>query len=76
MLALKSSFSNLKECKRSDCLALWKRPFILCNTVKHVLSGHSNIDKTKALKTNRSFMKVQRIAKRSLGAFGNTLDLH
>ena len=28
-------------------------------TVKHVLSGHTNIDKTKVLKTNGSLMTVK-----------------
>ena len=46
------------------------------NTVKHVLSGHSKIDKTKALKTNGSLMKVESIAECFLGAFCNILDLH
>ena len=31
-------------------------------TVKHVLSGHSKIDKKKDLKTNVSLMKVESIA--------------
>ena len=31
-------------------------------TVKPALSGHSNIDKTKILKTNGSLMKVESIA--------------
>ena len=31
-------------------------------TVKPVLSGHSQIDKTKILKTNGSLMKVESIA--------------
>ena len=41
-----------------------------------VLNGHSKIDKTKVLKTNCSLMKVESIAECSLGAFGNTFDLH
>ena len=41
-----------------------------------VLSGHSKIDKIKALKTNGSLMKVESIAECSLGAFCNTFDLH
>ena len=45
-------------------------------TVKPVLSGHSKIDKTKVLKTNGSLMKVESIAKCSLGAFCNTFKLH
>ena len=49
---------------------------IFSNTVKPVLSGHSKIDKTKALKTNGSLMKVESIAECSLGAFCNTFDLH
>ena len=36
------------------------------STVKPVLSSHSNIDKTKVLKTNCSFMKVKSIAECSL----------
>ena len=39
-------------------------------TVKPVLGGHSNIDKTKVLMANDSLMKVQR------GAFCNAFDLH
>ena len=35
---------------------------ILDCTVKPVLSGHSNIDKTKILMTNGSLMKVESIA--------------
>ena len=35
-----------------------------------------NRKKTKILKTNRSLMKVESIAKCSLGAFCNTYDLH
>ena len=45
-------------------------------TVKAVLSVHSKIDKTKVLKTNGSLMKVECIAKCSLGAFCNTFDLY
>ena len=44
--------------------------------VKPVLSHHSNIDKTKVLKTNGSLMKVESIAECSLGAFCNTFVLH
>ena len=44
--------------------------------VKHVLSGHSKIDKTKVVKTNGSLMKVESIAECSLGAFCNTFYLH
>ena len=36
------------------------------NTSKPVLSGHSRIDKTKALKTDGSLMKVESIAECSL----------
>ena len=43
------------------------------NTVKHVLSGRSKIDKTKILMTNGSLMKVENIAK---CAFCNTHNLH
>ena len=39
--------------------------YIMLNTVKPVLSGHSNIDKTKVLKTNGSLMKVESIAEYS-----------
>ena len=46
------------------------------STVKPVLSGHSIIDITKALKTNDSLMKVEIIAECSLGAFCNTFDMH
>ena len=45
-------------------------------TRKHVLSGHSKIDKTKVLKTNGHFLKVESISECSLGAFCNTFDLH
>ena len=47
-------------------------------TVKHVLSGHSKLDKTEFLKTNGSLIKVKNMAKWSLGAFCNTctIDLH
>ena len=45
-------------------------------TVKPVLSDQSKIDKTNALKTNGSLMKVKSIAECSLGAFCNTFDLH
>ena len=45
-------------------------------TVKPVLSGYSNIEKTKVLKTNGSLMKVESIAECSLGAVCNTFDLH
>ena len=34
----------------------------LINSVKHVLSGHSKLDKTKVLKTNGSLIKVESIA--------------
>ena len=51
------------------------------NTVKHVFSSHSKIDKIKILITNGSLMQVERIAECSpwsipLGAFCNTFDLH
>ena len=39
------------------------------DTVKPVLNGHFIIDKTNALKTNGSLMKVECIAECSLGAF-------
>ena len=41
-----------------------------------VLSDHSKIDKTKVFKTNGSLMKIESIAKCSLGAFCNTFDPH
>ena len=40
---------------------------IMVSEVKPALSGNSKIDKTKVLKTNGSLMKVDRIAKCSLG---------
>ena len=49
---------------------------ILLSTVKPVLSGHLEIDKTKVFKTNGSLMYVKSIAECSLGAFCNTFDLH
>ena len=45
-------------------------------TVKTVLSGQSNIDNTKVLKTDGSLMQVKSITECSLGAFCNTFDLH
>ena len=45
-------------------------------TLKPVLSGHSKLDITKALKTNGTLMKVESIAECSLGAFCNTFDPH
>ena len=45
-------------------------------TVKPVLSGHSKIDKTKALKTVGSLMQVKSIAECFLEAVCNTFDLH
>ena len=39
----------------------------MSNTVKPVLNGHSNIDKTKVLMTNVSLMKVKSIAECSSG---------
>ena len=46
------------------------------DTIKPVLSGHSKIGKTKAIKTDGSLMQVESIAECSLGAFCNTFDLH
>ena len=46
---------------------------VLTSTIKPVLSGHTNIDKTKVLKTNGSLIKVESIVECSLGAFCNTL---
>ena len=43
---------------------------------KHVLSGHSKIDKIKVLMENGSLMKVESIAECSNGAFCNTYDLY
>ena len=43
------------------------------STVKPALSGHSEIDKTKVLRTNDSLMKGESSI---LGAFCNTFDLH
>ena len=43
---------------------------------KPVLSSHSEIDKTKVLKTNSSLMKVEVLQNAPLGAFCNTFDLH
>ena len=42
------------------------------STVKPVLRGHSNLDKTKLSMTNGSLMKVESIAE----AFCKTFDLH
>ena len=53
-----------------------KKFSVIIYTVKPVLSSHSKIDKTKALKTNGSLMKVESIAECSLGAFCNIFDLH
>ena len=63
------------------CLLLRLCPIYTCYiqlffSVKPVLSGHSNIDKTKVLKTNGILMKVESIAECSFGAFCNTFDLH
>ena len=44
--------------------------------MKPVLSGNSQIDKTKVFKTNCSLMKVESIAECSLGAFCNTFNLY
>ena len=46
------------------------------NTVKPVLSGHSEINKTKVLKTNGSLIKVESIAECSKRAFCNTYYLY
>ena len=50
--------------------------FSCTNTVKHVLSGHLKIDKTKVLMTNGNLMKVKSNAEYSLGAFCNSFDLY
>ena len=63
----------------TKCHFYWERTLNRISkysTVKPVLSGHTNIDKTKILKTNGSLMKVESIAECSLGAFYNTFDLH
>ena len=49
---------------------------VLYNTMKPVLSSHSKIDKTNALKTGGSLMQVESIAECSKRAFCNTFDLH
>ena len=54
----------------------WLNKFLNQYTVKPAFSGHSKIDKTKFLKTNGSLMQVESIAKCSLGALCNILDLH
>ena len=43
---------------------------------KPVLSGHSEIDKTKILMTNVSLMKVESIAECSKGSILQYFDLH
>ena len=64
--------------------------YLLHYTVKHVLSSHSKIDKTKVLKTFGTLMQVKSTAECSTGylnagqstaecftgAFCNTFDLH
>ena len=55
---------------------IWFGEVLEKSTVKPVVSSHSKIDKTKVSKTNGSLMKVESIAKCSLGTFCNTLDLH
>ena len=45
-------------------------------TVKPVLSGHSNIDKTKFLMANCSLLRSKVLQNAPLGAFCNTFDLH
>ena len=45
-------------------------------TVKPILSCHSKNDKTNALKTNDSLMKVKSIAEHFFGAFCNTFECH
>ena len=54
---------------------MYKRFHDIC-TVKPVLRGQLEIDKTKVLKTGGSLMKIESIAECSLGAFCNTFDLH
>ena len=56
--------------------SIWVTHMGLNITVKPVLSSHSKIDTTKALKTNGSLMKVESIAECSLGAFCNIFELH
>ena len=55
---------------------LLKQSTLRVHAVKPVLSDHSEIDKTKAFRTNGSLMKVESIAECSLGAFCNTFDQH
>ena len=43
-----------------------------CAYSKTYISGHSKIDKTKALKTNGSLLKVESITESSLGTICNT----
>ena len=49
---------------------------IVFKRVKPVLSGHSKIDKTNALMTNGSLMKVETLQNAPIGAFCNTFALH
>ena len=44
--------------------------------VNSVLNDHSNLDKTKVLKTGGSLMQVDSILECSPGAFCNTFNLH
>ena len=50
--------------------------YTISTKVNSALSGHSNIDKSKVLKTVCCLMQVKSIAECSLGAFYNTFDLH
>ena len=68
--------SGDESLKRNSLMKCHKNIASYYNTVKPVLSGHSKLVKTKALKTNGILMKAKSIAECSLGAFCNTFDLH
>ena len=50
------------QCNYEQKTAFKQFEEILTSTVKHVLSGHLKIDKTKVLMENGCLMKVERIA--------------
>ena len=50
------------KCCGDEPVTLKSVLFILCNTIKPVLSFHSKIDKTMIIMTNSSLMKVESIA--------------
>ena len=54
------------------CWVIFRVFSFLLSTEKPVLNGHSNLDRTKVLKTNGSLMKVKSIAECSLEVFCNT----